>query len=322
MEMPLVSVIIPNYNHAKYLDERIQSVLNQTYKNFEVVILDDNSKDNSRDIIEKYRSNAYVSQIVYNEVNSGSTFKQWHKGMEIAKGSLVWIAESDDTCELNMLERLVSEFLRYPNNVISFSTSTIIDPCGNIVSKPKSRKTKHLVGKSFILHFMVHGNTINNASSCVFKKAVAQQIPKQYASYRGAGDRLFWIEIAMRGEVSIVNEGLNYFRQHNANTTSKLYLDGTNFIEDKLIFDYLIVNNLAPYSKRCLAKWYVNKRISATTFGDDVVKNKVVKIWNIKVYELVFGYITKEIDKVLAKCCSLMSRFIVIPVIYELVVLQ
>ena len=79
----MVSVIIPNYNHAKYLEQRIDSVLNQSYQDFEVIILDDCSKDNSRDVIEKYRSHERVSHIVYNEQNSGGTFNQWNKGLSL-----------------------------------------------------------------------------------------------------------------------------------------------------------------------------------------------------------------------------------------------
>ena len=59
---PTVSVIIPNYNHAPYLKERIDSVLNQTYQDFEVIILDDCSPDNSVEVIEQYRSNPHVSR--------------------------------------------------------------------------------------------------------------------------------------------------------------------------------------------------------------------------------------------------------------------
>lgn len=103
---PLVSIIIPNYNHARFLDERMQSVLGQTYQNFEVIILDDRSTDNSREVIEKYRSNPKVRKILFNDTNSGSPFRQWKKGMELASGEIVWIAESDDHCEDTFLEKL------------------------------------------------------------------------------------------------------------------------------------------------------------------------------------------------------------------------
>ena len=71
-----VSVIIPNYRHARYLKERIDSVLEQTYRDFEVIILDDCSPDDSQEIIETYRSREKIAHIVYNEHNSGSTFVQ------------------------------------------------------------------------------------------------------------------------------------------------------------------------------------------------------------------------------------------------------
>ena len=100
---PLVSVIIPNFNHAPYLEQRLESVFNQTYQNFEVIILDDHSTDNSMEIIMRYKDNPHVSHIIENDINSGKVFKQWNKGFHLAKGELIWIAESDDFCELNML---------------------------------------------------------------------------------------------------------------------------------------------------------------------------------------------------------------------------
>jgi glycosyltransferase involved in cell wall biosynthesis len=76
----LVSVIIPNYNHSLYLKQRIDSVLNQTFQDFELIILDDCSSDSSKEIIEQYRQNPKVSQIIFNQINSGSVFKQWAEG--------------------------------------------------------------------------------------------------------------------------------------------------------------------------------------------------------------------------------------------------
>src|ERR1700742_1367615 len=105
--MAKVSVIVPNYNHSRYLNQRIDSVLSQTYQDFELIILDDCSTDDSRKIIKQYQEHPKVSHIVFNETNSGTTFKQWKKGIELAKGKYIWIAESDDWCEPNLLETLV-----------------------------------------------------------------------------------------------------------------------------------------------------------------------------------------------------------------------
>src|SRR5688572_15349118 len=97
--MSLVSVIVPNYNHADFLQQRLESILNQTYQHFEVIILDDFSTDDSKDIIEKYRHNSKVTLISYSTKNMGSTFAQWNKGVEMASGEIIWMAESDDVAD-------------------------------------------------------------------------------------------------------------------------------------------------------------------------------------------------------------------------------
>ena len=76
-----VSVIVPCYNHAPYLQARIDSIINQTYQNFELILLDDLSPDNSAEIILSYKNHPKVSHCIINEKNSGSTFAQWNKGL-------------------------------------------------------------------------------------------------------------------------------------------------------------------------------------------------------------------------------------------------
>ena len=166
MHNPLVSVIIPNYCHARYLDQRIQSVLNQTYQNFEVIILDDCSPDDgaSRAVIEKYRDNPHVSHIVYNTENSGSTFRQWNKGFGLAKGELIWIAESDDYCEKDLMEKLIQPFLYKKQCSISFCRTVLVDEQGNMQSAgPPNLNSGIYDGGSFIRDFMSIGNSIVNA---------------------------------------------------------------------------------------------------------------------------------------------------------------
>ncbi|HVB58282.1 MAG TPA: glycosyltransferase family 2 protein, partial [Candidatus Acidoferrales bacterium] len=93
--MPTVSVIVPNYNHARFLRKRIDSVLQQTFQDFELILLDDCSTDDSRSILSSYAGDPRI-RIEFNDANSGSTFKQWNKGVRLARGKYVWIAESDD----------------------------------------------------------------------------------------------------------------------------------------------------------------------------------------------------------------------------------
>ncbi len=81
--MPTVSVIVPNYNHARFLRQRIDTILAQTFQDFELILLDDCSTDESRTILREYTSDKRV-RLEFNEVNSGSPFKQWKKGLEMA----------------------------------------------------------------------------------------------------------------------------------------------------------------------------------------------------------------------------------------------
>lgn len=105
-----------------------------------MIILDDKSTDNSLEVIDKYKDNPHVTQVVVNEENSSSPFKQWHKGFEIAKGELIWIAESDDSCDKELLEVLVSEILKSRSAVIAFCQSRRMDANGKVynVLQPRS----------------------------------------------------------------------------------------------------------------------------------------------------------------------------------------
>lgn len=239
-KQPLVSVIVPNYNHARYLEQRLDSVFGQTYKNFEVVILDDCSTDNSLEVINRYKNNPHLSQIVVNETNSGNTFKQWDKGFNLAKGELIWIAESDDYCELNMLEELVGAYTNRSEMVLAYTTSIIVGNEGEkcIPSKYKLG-TKILEGKDFITRCLIVGNVIQNASSAIFNKNALKNITPEYKSFHGAGDYLFWTQIAGQGSVAIVDQQLNYFRCAGNSVTRRNFSSGMAAIEDMKVYQYI-----------------------------------------------------------------------------------
>lgn len=280
---PLVSVIIPNYCHAQFLDQRITSVLNQTYTNFEVIILDDCSPDNgaSKTVIENYRDNPHVTHIVYNETNSGSTFKQWNLGFSLAKGELIWIAESDDYCELTMLEKLVFEFNNNSNLVLAYSPSIKVDINGKNITpwNIHFRRFVRLNGQEYVRRYLSISNHCNNASAAVFKKNIAIKIDTGYTTMVAGGDYLFWVEIAECGDVAIVNEKLNYFRQHNNKVTPQKTKDGINAKEAYKTFCY-IVSHFSISNRR--KQFMIDTELynlSKQTFSNTNIRQELVHLW-------------------------------------------
>jgi len=235
-----VSVIIPNYNHAVFLKDRIDSVLNQTFQDFEVIIMDDVSPDNSREVIEGYRTHNKVSQIIYNEINSGSTFKQWEKGIGLAKGEYIWIAESDDWCEPTLLQNLVAAMEDDVSCTMAYVQSTAFRNDGSILWQSKHQKISEYVdGIVFIKQCMVFGNAVFNASMAIFRKKTFYEFSKEFTQYKFCGDWLFWIEMSKRGKVFISGKMLNYFRKHDKDVSGKAYASGLNFIENVKILNSL-----------------------------------------------------------------------------------
>ena len=277
--MPVVSVIIPNYNHAPFLKERIDSVLQQTFRDIEVIIMDDCSTDQSREIIENYRTNSRVSHIIYNETNSGSTFKQWQKGIGLATGNYIWIAESDDWCEPTLLEELVKGITGNDDIVISFCGAVVITDAGEILYTSDSKKISEVTdGISFIKNHLVESNKIFNASMAIFCKQSFLGISSEYTNYKFCGDWLFWIMLAQKGSVFTSGKYLNYFRKHNADVSRKSMANGTYFLEYPRLARYLLDNSLISqhqYSYLLFRKYKKLKRFE----GSKPVKKNLLETY-------------------------------------------
>lgn len=249
MNYPLISVIIPNYNHAQFLNQRIDSVLHQTYKNYEIIILDDKSTDNSYDIIKQYADNKHVTHIVTNEENSGSPFMQWQKGFELAEGDLIWIAESDDACEEILLDTLVKEFQKDPDCVVAFCKSVKIDTYGHIIGEAGMESDLHMNGISFFKKYLYRFCFISNASSAVFKREVLDHIDWRHTLFKGSGDWILWIEISRCGNIAYVDKPLNYFRIHGSNTTTLQLHSGKNELEAIEVYRFIREKEYIGYYK-------------------------------------------------------------------------
>lgn len=230
-----ISVIIPNYNYEKFLLQRIYSILYQKEKIFEIIILDDKSRDNSRELINEIYNKIkdYINiRTIYNNENSGTAFKQWKKGFEQASGDYVWIAEADDYCSNKFLKNVVKPIRKNKKIVISYSNTSFIDKDGYIVMKSiipeiDQQKTGHWNndyinnGLDEIHNYAYLNCTIANVSSVLFKKDNYLDYFEKSSKFKQAGDWMFYIYVMSTGEISYINKHLNYYRIHGSNVTSQ-----------------------------------------------------------------------------------------------------
>lgn len=234
MHTPLVSVIIPNYCHEAFLKQRIESVFQQTYRHFEIILLDDCSTDGSATILKQYQTHPLVTQVVINTTNSGSPFLQWQLGFSLAKGDLIWIAESDDIAQPTFLECLVNA-MNKSNAIVAFSNSQWIDEYGHSIKRRTTKTWSRdftMNGIDFVKKYLLGYNYICNASAVLFKRTALTAVTNDYTQYKASGDRLFWIQICLQGKVCYVAEKLNFFRQHTHKVSGHAAETGINMVED------------------------------------------------------------------------------------------
>jgi len=276
--MPKVSIIVPNYNHAPFLNQRLDSIFNQTFQDFEVILLDDASKDNSVSILEDYKKqyDSKVSHLVVNEKNSGSPFKQWKKGIELARGEYVWIAESDDWAEESFLEKTINALNNNPKIEVAFTNSKIhnnITGISLMFNLKQNSQDSYLISGSELINSWVLKKgeiRIGNVSCTLFQKNLAVEIFEKFpdlVNFKYAGDKYFWTILAGYSDFICVNIPLNNFRKHQGSTVAKMrkkkedsYRDVCENLEilsflDKNSSNVLNNSDITETKKLYLKKW-------------------------------------------------------------------
>ena len=210
--MPKVSIILSSYNQAKYLAESIESVLNQTYKDYELLIFDDGSKDNSPEIIKSF-SDDRIKLFLY-EKNLGAT-KAFRKTLENAVGEYVALQHSDDVWEETKLEKQVKFLDENPEYEVCFSAAKFIDETGEIYNLPENHpyktvfKQKNRSREEWLNHlfwkmssFCNPSMLIRNARENFVENSCLYQLP----------DYFFWLTLCKRKNIYVFEEELVKFR--------------------------------------------------------------------------------------------------------------
>jgi glycosyltransferase involved in cell wall biosynthesis len=245
---PLVSVIVPNFNHRRFLPERLGSIFAQTYPNIEVVFLDDGSTDGSLDYVRSLES-PFPLRILPNGTNRGRVLGQWHLGMRAAQGDFVWIAESDDHCQPELIERLMSVALRNPAIGLAYAQSQVVDEDGREIEShleytdeiDPGRWREDFVnsGQDEAANYLVIRNTIPNASACLFRKSALLSAGLESIPLRVCGDWMAYARICEHHDIAFVAEHLNFHRRHGATARAGASRDGLIIAETYAVQGYI-----------------------------------------------------------------------------------
>ena len=264
---PAVSIIVPNYNHAQYLPQRLKSIFDQTYQDFEVILLDDCSSDNSLEILDKYAHWGDV-RLLKNGQNSGSPFRQWLKGFDLARADIWWIAESDDVSDPTFLEALLPAF-DYPCVKLAYTNSHVINEKGEVMgdylnsdyltalSSTRWNTSYRIPAEQEVNEALGVKDTILNVSAVLFRRCeINPSIRNTLNEMRSSGDWYFIIQAIKDGEVYYDVRKLNYHRRHSESVIGKLLKSNKveNFYKEMSIVHRAVAQNY-NLSASYYAKW-------------------------------------------------------------------
>ena len=210
---PKVSVLIPTYNYAHYLDETIQSVLDQSFQDFELVIVDNHSTDNTEELVKKYLADTRISY--YKNPKNLGLVGNWNQCLLYAKGDYIKYLCADDKLHPEMLAKYVSVMEQYPNVSLITCDKQLFDGQPWLVELP----LQHLHGgKEVIYHTFNSKSWIGEPTSVMFRKSnlyLGNFLP----GYILHVDWEFWNRHLTVGDCYIIPEPLAYVRAHASQNT-------------------------------------------------------------------------------------------------------
>lgn len=217
---PLFSLLVANYNNGLYIEECINSIFKQTYQNWEIILIDDASTDNSREIYNKYVNDKRI-KILFNNKNKGCGYTK-RKCVDIASGAICGFLDPDDAITPDALEIMVQSHKKHPNASIIYSTHYVCDPFLNV--SYIAAQAKQIPSNT---SYLESGTGIITAFAS-FKKGNYNKTKGINPKLTKAVDQDLYLKLEETGSTIFVNKPLYHYRHHkgsislNANTTGAM----------------------------------------------------------------------------------------------------
>ena len=229
-QSPLVSIVFTSYNHSEYLKQALESIINQTHQNFELIIVDDFSTDGSRDILLGYRDHEKIKLHLLDK-NTGSYVKASNYGARFAKGEYLLFAQCDDFADPMQIEMLLKALLQNETVGVAYSRSNMVDKDGNIFAddfKGRERKfrlkckTDTIISSLEMRRFLSFSCVLPNLSAALLKRELYVKVGGIPEKYQVAADSAFWLSLSELTDFYYISKPLNNFRQHETTIRNKV----------------------------------------------------------------------------------------------------
>lgn len=256
--MPKASVIIPTYNMAGHVCQAIESVLSQTYKDFEIIIVNDGSTDNTQKVLKRYHKNKKIR--IINQNNRGPCCAR-NAGISQSRGKYVSWLDADDIWRKDMLEKQIgflekhkqiyivhSNVYRFDNNIGDAKVRTLLFDVNNA---SETTLMKHILSGDYHVN-----NTQVSRKKCI-KDAGLFDVN---LSKLGCEDFDLWFRLLRKYKNAYINEPLAYYRRNPAGFSKNLprIEQGRRYVLDKLFSDPTLPKQIANMKKAAYANMYLD----------------------------------------------------------------
>jgi glycosyltransferase involved in cell wall biosynthesis len=245
MKAPLVSVLVPTYNYAQFLPEAIDSVLAQDCNDFELLICDDDSTDDSAEVLQTFAARDPRIRVAVQAANIGMV-NNWNHCLKLARGEYVKFLFGDDKlAHPQALGKLVGLLEANPGATLAAAGRMVMDENSRLIDVWQSFSEGRQPGRETIIRCLIeHANLIGEPSATLFRKKDAERGFNR--AYRQFVDLDLWFYLLEKGDLVYTREPLCAFRQHRSQQTARNEADGSALTERLLFF----ANSAQPWAPR------------------------------------------------------------------------
>lgn len=221
---PRISIVFTSFNHREFLPQALDSLLNQTFRDFELIVVDDCSTDGSQRILEEYAARDTRIRLFLNDRNSGSYVHSTNLGATKATAPYIIFAQCDDYAEPTQLEKLYTAMTGHPDVGVVFSASRMVDQNGASLGEDFDVReqefkrycaTDVLIPKKQMSRFLLYSCVIPNLSAALVRRELFELQGGLNTSYFVLADWDFWLKTSLECDFYYLREPLNNFRQHD-----------------------------------------------------------------------------------------------------------